>query len=580
MASKSKDYERRLFAYIEGCEESYEDSVAMLRREWTSSGYHSNLPSGAIVHPTRESFDYAVALIDSGDKPYVDRGHRVLTACLNLQEKDPTKPTFGFWPYTRDESLDEMSPPDWNWADFCGARIALLLHDHRQNIETELLNELQDALQCAAYSIFRRNVQSGYTNIAIMGAGVCAVAGELLNIPFLVEYGRRRLSNFVEHTEYHGGFNEYNSPTYTIVALEEAERILHLVRDPACRDYAERIRREAWRVIAEHFHPATHQWAGPHSRAYSDLLRASTAGKITRRTGVTIRAFENRPESITPNRAELPEFVPELPCPDDHVPRFSRLPSTPTVIDASFVRRVPEIASVTGYTWLSRDVCLGSVNHDSMWTQRRGLIGYWPIAPDNVAVFRCRFLKDGKDFASAGIVNNQENNCVLTGVHFLEGHGDYHIHLDRPDGGLFSASSLMCRFSVTGPGVQADDLGGGVFRLSAGSHVVFLFTVQAIFDDRPIVWRHETTSGSAWVEAVCHEGEPLHFSISKLGTVRLISGLYVVGSDTVPLSKIPKQRLPSVSAEGHQWTANWCPEPETNLSISLPISSSERLDGK
>ena len=62
-----------------------------------------------------------------------------------------------------------------------------------------------------------------------MGAGVTLAAGELLDEPRFADYGRRRLRNIVEHIEHHGGFNEYNSPTYTIVTLAECERMLQLV---------------------------------------------------------------------------------------------------------------------------------------------------------------------------------------------------------------------------------------------------------------------------------------------------------------------------------------------------------------
>jgi hypothetical protein len=35
---------------------------------------------------------------------------------------------YGIWPWLAEESLAEMAPPDWNWADFCGMRLALVLY--------------------------------------------------------------------------------------------------------------------------------------------------------------------------------------------------------------------------------------------------------------------------------------------------------------------------------------------------------------------------------------------------------------------------------------------------------------------
>ncbi|TWU42563.1 hypothetical protein Poly41_08600 [Novipirellula artificiosorum] len=52
-----------------------------------------------------------------------------------------------------------------------------------------------------------------------------------------------------------GGFNEHNSPTYTRVALVEAERVLKLVQDPSAREAAESLRQIAWQMIANSFHP-------------------------------------------------------------------------------------------------------------------------------------------------------------------------------------------------------------------------------------------------------------------------------------------------------------------------------------
>ncbi len=84
-----------------------------------------------------------------------------------------------------------------------------------------------------------------------MGAAVTLAAGEIIGDGLPVDYGRARLHHFREHTDYHGSFNEYNSPTYTLVALHELERILDPVRDPQARDDAQALRRITWEVIAD-----------------------------------------------------------------------------------------------------------------------------------------------------------------------------------------------------------------------------------------------------------------------------------------------------------------------------------------
>ncbi|TVR61075.1 MAG: hypothetical protein EA426_03865 [Spirochaetaceae bacterium] len=553
-------------SFLESSEELYDDSIAMLKRNWVSSGYHSMIPTGTPVHSTRETFYYAVALIRSGDRKYIERGHRVISACIALQDQDPTSKTYGIWPYTFEESLEQMAPPDWNWADFCGAPIALMLHDDLDTLEPSLVETMRRSLVHAAYSIFRRNVQSGYTNIAIMGGGVTAATGELLEIPFLVEYGRKRLENFVEHTKYHGDFNEYNSPTYTMVALEEAERILHLVHDPVCRDCAEWIRRHAWKVIADHFHPATQQWAGPNSRTYADYIRYGHAKKLSRQTGVSITVVGEDEDTKRSILNEIPPFFPEPPCPPEIISRFSQLPADPCVLSERFFRGETEHDSVYGYTWLTDGACLGSINHDTMWTQRRGLLGYWPVGSDAVAFFRCQFLKDGKDFASVGIVNAQDHNSVLTGACFLDNKGDYHIHLDRPSNGRFSASTLLLRFSVHARGARVVDLGGGVFEIGAGEYAARIYTTVPVFDGREIEWRTGTSETDAWLEAVCRDGDLFEFTPSALGETRLIAGTEIITIGAAAASR----SAPTVSDAGDRWNASWKTDRGTDLSIVVP----------
>ena len=76
-----------------------------------------------------------------------------------------------------------MSPPDWNWADFLGANLLQISRDHRDILDPDLLQQVDHAIVHACHAIIKRNVGPGYTNIAIMGAYVTLVAGELFQLP-------------------------------------------------------------------------------------------------------------------------------------------------------------------------------------------------------------------------------------------------------------------------------------------------------------------------------------------------------------------------------------------------------------
>jgi hypothetical protein len=129
---------------------------------------------------------------------------------------------------------------------------------------------VERAVRNACEAIVRRNVGPHYTNIAIMGAFVTLAAGEWLGDRRLEAYGAERLQRFYDYTMESGAFQEFNSPTYTTVAIEELSSIRTETGNERIRDMAGELLLIAWKTVAERYHPRTGQWAGPHARAYSD----------------------------------------------------------------------------------------------------------------------------------------------------------------------------------------------------------------------------------------------------------------------------------------------------------------------
>jgi hypothetical protein len=524
--------------------EVYSPEHSMLGLSWKGPDYHTRVPNGTWVHPTRESLDYALRLLRSGRK---ERAAAIVSKVLALQDTDPTSETYGIWPWLLEEPLAEMDPPDWNWADFCGTRLAQLLVEHSGDLPEGLIQDARTSLGHAAASIFRRNVGPGYTNIAVMGAGVTLVAGELLGEPRLAGYGRRRLRNIVEHTEHHGGFNEYNSPTYTVVTLAECERMLQLVRDPSACAGAERLRRAAWQTIAEHYHPGTNQWAGPHSRAYSDRLDDGIAGYLSARTGVEIlphptAVLRDRFEGTTP-----------LPCPASLVDSFRSPASEETELHSPFIRRGGEDDSTLGTTWMSGDACLGSVNRDNLWDQRRVLLGYWRTEEDSAVVLRLRFLHDGHDFSSACARNAQSGQRVLSAVGLLTGMGDAHHQLDTPSDGAFEAEDFRVRYELVGEGVAGRELGDGCFELYAGSHRAVIQTTPGRFGPHELVWKMERAEGRIYLDGVCYHGPRQRFDPAELGEVVIVAGLELLRADQPVAVKGPEVREAEIGALKTVW---------------------------
>ena len=128
----------------------------MLGVEWQGPGYHTRVPNGAWAHPTRESLAYALDLLRTGEGWRVERAATIVRQVLTLQDTDPLSPTYGIWPWLLEEPLAAMAPPDWNWADFCGALLAEMLAVEGDALPGDLAAEMRASLGHAAWSIFRR----------------------------------------------------------------------------------------------------------------------------------------------------------------------------------------------------------------------------------------------------------------------------------------------------------------------------------------------------------------------------------------------------------------------------------------
>jgi hypothetical protein len=448
-------------------------------------------------------------LLRTGNNELTRRAFDIIEKILSLQDTNPYSATYGIWSWLYEEPLDQMSPPDWNWADFIGAALGHVLKEFGSQLPNDLRRKTEAGLGHAAWSIFRRNMQPHYTNIAIMGCVVTAVAGEMLNEPRLLDYARIRLNAFNDYTMEQEGLNEYNSPCYTFVALHEFERIIQLVDDPDIVACAEKLRRYVWKCLADHYHPATKQLAGPHSRAYSDLLKQAAQTYLKWAvSGKDFGEFEYE---------QVEETVIPLPCPDEYVNRFKSLPEMEIIQCDTFIKRDSYPGSVCGTTWMNEQVTLGSINRECFWTQRRPLIGYWLDEAGNPAVLRLRMLKDGKDFSSGGLRNVQDRNKVITGVNFFVDRGDFHIHLDKPEDGIFKMNSLLLRFELTGKGAVINNAS----ELKCGNWKAVVKTLPGEFYGKSVQWRSGSHEDCVYLEAVLYEGAETDLLIDESTCIKL-----------------------------------------------------------
>jgi hypothetical protein len=536
----------------------YDSAERMIRRPFSSPGYHTTL-QGGFVHPTRDSLGYAVALLDTGEEPGRQRAIAILERVLALQDQNPTNKTYGIWPWFLEESLEQMSPPDWNWADFCGVALLQIALDHRERLPADLARRIEAAILHAARSIRKRNVGPGYTNIAIMGTYVTLIAGELFGWAEFKDYGLERLCRFHEYTTRHGAFTEYNSPTYTIVALEELGRLQKDAQTPEARAPLADLYRRAWEEIAHHFHAPTRQWAGPHSRAYSTLLGESARALVQRATDGRADFAAAQP-SLTAHR--LP-----LPCPRALEDFFTS--STPRELKKVFVQGERPLV---GTTYFEPAFCLGSINRQDMWNQRRNLIGYFGDAR-NPSYVRLRFLRDGYDLAAARFWSQQSGGRILAALSVATDGGDTHPSLDRLKQATLRAQDLRVRFEVGGaagpePMPAAPAELSAPLRLRYGEVTVEITVPFARWGESSARWEVDRKADTAWADVVLYSGEARTFRLDQLTVASVGLGLRMATDETPSLTVASRWT-------GETLEMNW-----DGLSLRSPTrpNTADRLD--
>lgn len=461
----------------------WDETAGLLVGKGGGPGYATRTTSAMLVHPTRDSADYALALAEYGEPGARARIARIIDRLAELQDVNPDSATFGTWPWYAEEPLIEMRPPDLNWANFIGARLCELLWDHEALLAPETLGRARAAIANACGCIVRRNVGLDATNVVAMAIRVTAMAGVLLNRPDLAQYGARLMRRLSTYTEAQGGLAEYNSPTYTVTALLEFEAILHYLKDEDMVRTGTPLWRLAWSTAASHFHPATGQWAGPHSRAYQDLLAPLVWALIAARLGRTV---PDRSLPLQPPRRAM------IPCPADLTVLFSPDAPLPRTERQRFRRFEDTGEEVWGTTWLDREACLGAASIGNCWIQARPVIGYWKGAQKPV-VFRARVLKDRHDFASFGIRSAQQEGRVLLAAYPVLNAGDTHISVDRAPGG-FPGRELVFRLVVEGPGAQARRMADDRFELVCLGWKAVIAAGRCTFDGHDVSGRWTTSA--------------------------------------------------------------------------------------
>ncbi|QOR70882.1 hypothetical protein IM660_00745 [Ruania alkalisoli] len=436
---------------------AFDPEVGLIVEPSAYNPIHTRMWTGQ-RHPYRESMEYALALLETGQVPLAEQ---ILLQVIADQDVDPESATYGIWSYFQEEPLSEMVPPDWNWADFLGISLALVLLRHSAALSEGVVSAVRASLRHAATSIRRRNVSMAYTNIAAKGSFVTLAAGMLLDDDEMASYARDRVRRLRDQIRTDGSFAEYNSPGYWAITTEAVTLITQYIQDEQAREDAREILNELWSHLVQRWWTPGGQLSGPMARAYRDNQgeNASVLALLAKATGMRA-PFDPPPLPIqAPHRGGLGLVVPSIVEID--VPLWVRhglLHSTLGTLREQFSvtawpSEVP--AAVVGTTWRGQTATVGSANTGDFWLQRRPLLGYWCEPEDriweDVHVLRLRALKNGRDFASGQFHSVQDEGDVAWIAGFCTPGGDEHIILNPiEEGTAIPVETLQVRLDLAG----------------------------------------------------------------------------------------------------------------------------------
>lgn len=506
----------------------YNPDLRLLRRPFKSPGYHTTIREADFVHPTRDALLYAVALLDSGLDTYRERAFHIIERVVSLQDTDRSSHTFGIWSWFYEEPLEVMSPPDWNWADFNGKQLLLAVIRYGALFPAELLERTKLAICNSCDAIIKRNVGPDYTNIAIMGAFVTLIAGERLGEERYLTYGLDRLERFYRYTKDKGTFNEYNSPTYAIIAIEELSSIATETNNAEAGEWVSELLDIAWQMVAYHFHPRLKQWSGPHSRTYETLLPPERLSFLQIACGGQVD-FVPDSEFVY----GLTWYGNRFACPERYYAYFSGQP------DREFVQALSKpnegAKGRQASTYMDRQLSLGTFSSNIMWNQCRNLLAYLVNGAESTYV-HLRVLHDGYDYSSAVYTSVQKRGTVLFGLTFATNGGGTHPNLDRVEGRIV-ASDLRIRFEIGGSqdAISLEKQENGIVHLRIAGIQLKVKTIYGIFDERnQFDWELSRDENKTYLDMVLHIGLARSFDFHQIGQACCLVA-FAVGGDDDPL---------------------------------------------
>lgn len=513
--------EELLMQKLEELHSFYDENEGLIGEIHSKSlvGYHSRRTG--LVHGTNKSAEYAAAIFHTGQKEYYNRAERVFIRLAELQDTDPESDTFGLWSYYAEEDLRNMEAPDYNFSDFIGKHFIEALEERGDEISPETADIMRTALRNAMACSIKRNVSPDYSNISMMSSMTIISAGELLNDESLKAAGKARLKKAYEYNKYSGAFSEYNSSTYTPLAIAELTRMIMFFKDAECRRMAEELHDLAWENISNYYSVKIGELAPPQKRCYHDLDDGQLCAFI-------YLATDGRyGELRTTDALILSYLMLPVKCPEKFFCNFEktgarfikkryykrnnmRTPDEDTVIIRSL-----DSPDLYASTYITDTFAIGAFNKSDLWNQRRTCSAVWNCGGIHRG-FRLRCIKGDYDFCSGVVSADMSGGVVLACVGFVNDHGDYHYILDKTKDAVITTNYLGFVFELCGDtdGVEISEK-DGIYVISDDTVEISVSIKEWVFDGEKANIRFNKERKV--IELIAYEGEEKTIDLNTVG---------------------------------------------------------------
>ena len=509
---------------IEWENKRYDEGEQMLFVEQTkwATGYHTR--KTGILHPLRDSAEYAEGIFRGGREELYSRGERIIRKICRLQDDREDSATYGLWAYYLEEDLGQMIAPDYNWADFISKSLIGIRILDGEKLTQETKEVMDRAIRRAALCSIKRNVGLDYTNIALMSTMTILSAGELLGEEEIKNAGMERLRKFYTYTKFNKAFSEYNSSAYLLVALHEISRMKRFFQDTEAKEKADYFNQCAWDMMSSHYNTWIGQLTPPQARAYVNLDQGSLAWMIYLGTDGVYGSIPHTDDTAFASGITMDSLLYPSVCPREYLPRLSqeerflshtyykknnlRERGTDTTIIRD--RNHPDL---TAYSYQTKEYSMGIFQTSDCWNQRRNAMVVW--GKEKPSYVRLRGMIGEYDFCSAMVYGIQHKNCMFGHLGFVSDRGSFHYILDKRKDGVYETDRIYFQFEIGDRTDICFTYENGGYEIKDQGLVIRIEIPQFVFNGKPGIIRLSEDKRN--ILLIGYEGEKKEIDTRLLG---------------------------------------------------------------